>query len=374
MSDVVALARRVGQIEVSPQFSDYSKVLIHIDDETVIEVGNDTGRTLEFTCPFATQQMAQDILSSLTGFQYQPFRVTDALMDPAAEIGDAANTRGSYGGIYSRNTKFSEMMPADIAAPQDEEINHEYKYESPQERQFKRQIDDVKASLIIANDRIDAKVSQTGGTNSTFGWSLTSSAHTWYANGSQVMKISKAGGLEVSGKVTATSGKIGGFTIGASAIYNNISSFGGSQSSGVYIGTNGIQLGQAFKVTSSGAVTATNISANNMTLTGTLNIGGTNITAAALRSGAQSAYNNASYWSGGSGYGYNYNAATVNGTSSYPSYFTAGTLISRGNVVAGAAVLATTYIALGNSVATWKSATLRTSTGGTTTIYYLGHS
>lgn len=373
MSDVTTLSQRLSNLDVSPQFDSYSKVIIHVSDDAVIEVGNDDGRTLELDNPFGTQAMAQTILDSLRGFQYQPYEATGALLDPAAEIGDAANMRGNYGGIYTRSRTFGRLMKADISAPHDEEINHEYKYESPQERQFKRQIDDVKASLIIANDRIDAKVSQTGGTNSTFGWSLTSSAHTWYANGSQVMKISKAGGLEVSGKVTATSGKIGGFTIGASAIYNNISSFGGSQSSGVYIGTNGIQLGQAFKVTSSGAVTATNISANNMTLTGTLNIGGTNITAAALRSGAQSAYNNASYWSGGSGYGYNYNAATVNGTSSYPSYFTAGMLISRGNVVASGAVLATTYIALGNSVATWKSATLRTSAGGTTTIHYLGY-
>lgn len=332
MSDVVALARRIGQIEVSPQFSDYSKVLIHIDDETVIEVGNDTGRTLEFTCPFATQQMAQDILSSLTGFQYQPFRVTDALMDPAAEIGDAANTRGSYGGIYSRNTKFSEMMPADIAAPQDEEINHEYKYESPQERQFKRQIDDVKASLIIANDRIDASVSQTGGSSSSFGWSLTSNAHRWYANGQEVMAIT-ASGLSVKGNVQATTGKIGGFNISASAIWNNISSFGGSQSSGVYIGTNGIQLGQRFKVDSSG-----NVSASNMTLSGTLKIGSTTITADNLRLGAEransgySSWNgttstvnsSGSYWSGGASYGYNYNAATINGTSNYPNYFRAG--------------------------------------------------
>ena len=373
LSDVTTLSQRLSNLDVSPQFDSYSKVIIHVSDDAVIEVGNDDGRTLELDNPFGTQAMAQTILDSLRGFQYQPYEATGALLDPAAEIGDAANMRGNYGGIYTRSRTFGRLMKADISAPHDEEINHEYKYESPQERQFKRQIDDVKASLIIANDRIDASVSQTGGSSSSFGWSLTSNAHRWYANGQEVMAIT-ASGLSVKGNVQATTGKIGGFNISASAIWNNISSFGGSQSSGVYIGTNGIQLGQAFKVTSSGAVTATNISANNMTLTGTLNIGGTNITAAALRSGAQSAYNNGSYWSGGSGYGYNYNAATVNGTSSYPSYFTAGTLISRGNVVAGAAVLATTYIALGNSVATWKSATLRTSTGGTTTIYYLGHS
>ena len=322
MSDVVTISSRLTNLEVSPQFNSYSKVIIHVSDETSYEVGNDDGRTLEIDNPFGTQAMAQTILNSLRGFQYQPYQADGALLDPAAEIGDGANMRGSYGGIYTRDRTFGRLMKADISAPHDEEINHEYAYVSPEERKFNRSIDEVKASLVIANDRIDASVAQTGGNSSSFGWSLTSNAHRWYANGQEVMAIT-ASGLSVKGNVQATTGTIGGFNISASAIWNNISSFGGSQNTGVYIGTNGIQLGQAFKVNSSGAVTATNISANNMTLTGTLNIGGTNITAAALRSGAQTAYNNASYWSGGSGYGYNYNAATQG---SGPSWFYCGYL------------------------------------------------
>ena len=314
MSDVVGLARNVGLVEVSPQFDNYSKVVIHVDDDTVIEVGNDTGRALEFSCPWGTQAMATAILASLTGYQYQPYKAKDALLDPAAEIGDAANIRGSYGGIYARNRNFNELMPADISAPQDEEINHEYQYESPERREFKRSIDDVKASLIIANDRIDASVTQTGGDNSSFGWSLTSTGHKWYANGNEVMAVT-ASGLKVTGEVQATTGKIGGFNISASAIWNNISSFGGSQSSGVYLGTNGIQLGQRFKVDTSGNVTATRLTVD------TLYIGGSAVSAATLNARANngnSAYSwtssNGSYCTGGAGYGYNYNSA-INGNS-----------------------------------------------------------
>ena len=336
MSDVVALARRVGQIEVSPQFTDYSKVLIHVDNETVIEVGNDTGRTLEFTCPFATQQMAENILSSLTGFQYQPYKVTDALLDPAAEIGDAANTRGSYGGIYSRNTKFSEMMAADISAPHDEEINHEYAFESPQERQFNRQINEVKASLIIANDRIDATVAQTGGTAQSFGWSLQSDAHRWYANGQEVMSIT-ASGLTVKGNVQATTGQIGGFTITASSLYNNLPYYGAPQSNGVYIGSDGIQLGQGFFVNSSGQCLLNSLTANNATINGTLNVGGNVITAYQLSSGAASAYSNGGYWSGGAAGGYSFTNATRNGTSNYPAYFTTAYLIVKSAISMGGA-------------------------------------
>lgn len=335
MSDIVSLGRRLTSLDVSPQFTNYSKVRIIVSDDTVIEVGNDTGRTLEMTNPFGTQAMAQNILASLTGYQYQPYYAQGALMDPAAEIGDAANIRGVYGGIFTRSKAFNRLMKSNISAPHDEEINHEYAFESPTERQFKRQIADVRASLRIANDRIDASVEKTGGEQSSFGWSLTADAHRWYANGNEVMSVTE-NGLTVRGVVEATSGKIGGFTISASAIYSNISQFGGTQSSGVYIGTDGIQLGQSFKVTPFGKVTATDIEANNMTLNGTLLVGGAYISASTLRSGAQSAYNNGSYWTGGSGYGYSYNNATAYNAGSYPTYFTAGSINAKSRLgVAG---------------------------------------
>ena len=287
MSDIVNLQRRVSEVNVSPQFQNYSKVIIHVSDETLYEVGNDTGRTLEITNPFGTQEMAENILSSLSGYQYQPYTADGALLDPAAEVGDAVNVRGAYGGIYTREKTFGRLMKSDVSAPQDEEINHEYAYESPERREFKRSIDEVKASLIIANDRIDASVTRTGGSEESFGWSLQSDAHRWYANGQEVMAVT-ASGLTVKGVVEATSGKIGGFNITASSLWNNLSSFGGSQSSGVYIGTNGIQLGQRFKVDTSGNVTATRLTVD------TLYIGGTAVSASTLNSRANSAYTSTS--------------------------------------------------------------------------------
>ena len=287
MSDIVNLQRRVSEVNVSPQFQNYSKVIIHVSDETSYEVGNDTGRTLEITNPFGTQEMAENILSSLSGYQYQPYTADGALLDPAAEVGDAVNVRGAYGGIYTREKTFGRLMKSDVSAPQDEEINHEYAYESPERREFKRSIDEVKASLIIANDRIDASVTRTGGSDESFGWSLQSDAHRWYANGQEVMAVT-ASGLTVKGVVEATSGKIGGFNITASSLWNNLSSFGGSQSNGVYIGTNGIQLGQRFKVDTSGNVTATRLTVD------TLYIGGTAVSASTLNSRANSAYTSTS--------------------------------------------------------------------------------
>lgn len=369
---IIDIGSKVSTVDVSPAFDAYSKVIIHISDDTQVVAGGDGGRTLEIDNPLGTQAMADRMLESLQGFQYRPYTAHGALLDPAAEIGDALSTETSYGGIYTRSRNFGRLMRADVSAPTDEEIDHEFKFESPSERKFKRTVGEVKASILLTNERIDlevserkaqgdslssqlsltasaitaevqratqaesnlsaslsiqadeiaAKVSSSGGSNSSFGWALNSNSHTWYSNNKEVMKIT-ASGLIVNGEVNAKSGTIGGFTIGANAIYNNISQFGGTQTNGVYLGTSGIQLGQNFKVDSSGSVTA-----SSLRLKGTitfLNADGSSagtLSAADLRTGAYQAANNYGSWNsaysstspggycyGGAGGGYSFTSA-----------------------------------------------------------------
>ena len=191
-------------------------------------------------------------------------------------------------------------------------------------------------------------VSRKGGKTSTFGWNLKDDSWTVSGNGKTIFKVTNAG-AEIVGKITATSGYIGngskGFTITESAIYNGMTSRDDSSHNGVYIGTNGIGVGKGnFRVGSDGNVsigwgnftvdTAGNVKAKNMTLTGRLTIGGTAITAEALRSGAQSAYSNGGTWSTGAGYGYNYNNATKTNATSYPASFTCNNLIAKSDVTA----------------------------------------
>ena len=293
MSDRINLQRRVSELNKSPQFDSYSKVIIHIDDETDITVGDDYGRTLEFTNPFGTQQMAVDLLAKLRGFQYQPYTASGALLDPAAEIGDGIAVKDLYGGMYTRVRMFNRLMKADISAPHDEEINHEYQFETPQERKIKRQFGDVRATFAVQAGLIEARVSKTSPTGQTsFSWSLTDSAHVWYANGSEVMRVS-ASGLTVKGRVEATSGYIGngtsGFTISARALYNGMTSFGDTSHNGVYVGVDGISLGKGkFKVDASGNLTATSGTFTGSVRAGSIQYGGSNGTfnAAGLSDGS----------------------------------------------------------------------------------------
>jgi hypothetical protein len=63
--------------------------------------------------------------------------------------------------------------------------------------------------------------------------------------------------MSLDGKITAITGTIGCWTLNSSSIYKGSSSFGNA--SGMYFGTSGLSLGSAFKVTSAGAVTASNL-------------------------------------------------------------------------------------------------------------------
>lgn len=125
------------------------------------------------------------------------------------------------------------------------------------------------------------------------------------------VKIDNAGNLtannvDITGKITATSGYIGGttgWTIGSTYIYNGKSSFS-STALGVYIGTNGIHLGgsesgeYSFKVTNKGVLTATSA-----TITGKITA-----TSGSIGSGS-------TVWTIGSGAIYNGKSSYANTTS-----------------------------------------------------------
>lgn len=283
MSDSVFLGRSVAGYETTPALRPCDKVILNIDDETYFEAG-DGDNVLELTSPWGSQQVADDILASLKDYSYQPYDSDWAKLNPAAELGDGVTINGIFSGIFANETKFSTLMAARISAPQDNAVDHEYPYKSQTDRKVTRQFSETRASLRVNADNIAAevlarekgeekmratlelhaseiaaRVTQTGGDNQSFGWSLTADGFILSSNGQQVFKATK-NGVDITGKITATSGFIGngssGFTISSNAIYNALSSLYGS-TNGVYIGTDGIALGGKFRVTSNGDLYAT---------------------------------------------------------------------------------------------------------------------
>ena len=361
MSDAVNIMRRAASVEKAPLFEPYSKVIIHVglsdsgDTEITYEAGNDSGRTLEINNEWGTQMMADTILAKIRGYQYQPLFASGALVDPSVELGDGITVNGIYSGIFVQATTFNSQMASDVSAPVDEEIEHEYGFESKTDRAYTRMVAQTRSGISLSAEEIAAEVTRatdaegelsgritvnaenitaevtraTGAestlsgritvnaenitaevtratdaegtlrssisqnadditaevsratnaegtklnhtySSSSFGWQLTSTAFILKANNKQVFKADKngitvTGSGEFSGKITATSGYIGngssGFTISNTAIYNGMQSLRDTSNNGVYVGTDGIAIGKgAFKVTYTGAVTATNLS------------------------------------------------------------------------------------------------------------------
>lgn len=229
--------------------------------------------------------MANDILESIGEFVYRPYDTEWAKLDPAAELGDGVTINGVFSGIYVNETNFSTLMAARIAAPQENAVDHEYPYKSPTDRKTTRQFAETRASLrvnaasiqaeVTAREasetemraalelhaqEIAARVTKTGGNSASFGWSLTADGFVLESSGQEVFRATKDG-VDITGKITATSGFIGskdsGFTITQNAIYNKLSELYGTVD-GVYIGADGIALGGGkFRVNSYGQLYAT---------------------------------------------------------------------------------------------------------------------
>lgn len=276
----------------APQFDGFSKVIITVSDEIEYSAGTDTGRTLRIINPWGTPQMAQDILNDIMGFQYQPYTAEKAMIDPAMELGDGVTANNVYSGIYTQKIRFGPLLTATVSAPEDEELNHEYPYKSKPNKEITREAKLLRAEMRIQAGLIDmevsdrksaveqlasqlqiqaglvaAKVSKTGGDASSFGWDLTDSDWTIKANSREILKATKEG-LEVYGKVTATSGKIGGFDIESNYLSYNHQTWGGTNTYGAYLGINGIQMGKNFRVDMSG-----NLEAASGTFAGTVHAG-----------------------------------------------------------------------------------------------------
>lgn len=267
MFDKFIIGSAADSLKISDPLSAYSRVTLKVADGVEYTAGTDSGRELISENPFGTQKMANDMLARINGYSYQTYTATGAILDPAAEIGDAVQVKGTYGGIYSVSKSYGKMIRADVSAPGSEEIDESVPYKSHETRKVERQFietraqlkiqadqisaevsarieqgDELTSRLDIQSDQISARVTKTGGSSSSFGWELLDDSWTVKANNTTVFKVTKSG-AEVRGKITALSGKIGGFDIQSDYLSYNNQTWNGTNSQGIYIGVKGIQCG-----------------------------------------------------------------------------------------------------------------------------------
>ena len=95
MSDSVNVLNRASAIDTAPTLSAFTGVKLWLDNTNFVFSGNENGRVLEADFPWATQEIADNVLASIVGFEYQPFSAQNALLNPAAELGDGVSVGGA---------------------------------------------------------------------------------------------------------------------------------------------------------------------------------------------------------------------------------------------------------------------------------------
>lgn len=209
------------------------------DDEMTVTVDMQrSGTALQMNCPLCKpnqrQQIANAILAKVYGKRYQPFNADGALVNPAAELGDAITAYGAYGGIYKQDITFNHLCASDIGAEITEDAETELAYENETERTYSRKFAEAEAELQILADNIEAKVSSEGG-NTSFSWKLTDSGFFLYSNGTQVFKCD-ASGVTVNGDGTFT-GNVYAGNIRSNGYDGYGGSFNGAGLTGGSVGT-----------------------------------------------------------------------------------------------------------------------------------------
>ena len=150
MSDKVYLGQNASDLDYDEKAPKISRVNLAVDSDHIYTSGDDTGRTLEVSCPWGSQAMADSILSKVSGIEYQPYEARDALLDPATEIGDGITLGGVYSVLAQSYVSLDKQCAANISAPYTDEIDDEYPYKTPEQRKTERQLAQTR-SLITKN-------------------------------------------------------------------------------------------------------------------------------------------------------------------------------------------------------------------------------
>ena len=204
-----------------------SGVILWVDDENCYEAGDETCTVIEQDCPYATQQMANNLLATLQGYSYQGLEANGAKVSPIAELGDGITVNGLYTQLAYQNIRFSTGEVMDVAAPGSDETLHEYKTEGETTKQFTHQIAETRSLISKTSEEILLQVeNELKGLSSSFSVQLQQIQSQVTGLDGQVSSITqKVDNITLSVSNGSTSSSIslsvGGVTVSSQTIQMN---------------------------------------------------------------------------------------------------------------------------------------------------------
>ena len=157
--DKTYLGRRLAEFSPGITSQPITKVELLDENGDVVGVsGSDTGRTLTALQPDGTNAMAAAILAKVSGYKHIGYDGNEALLAPAVELGDAVTVDGLYVPLIALDMTFDPMLAPNISAPDADEIDDEYPYKSPTQRQIERNMAKTRSLITKTSEEIMLKV------------------------------------------------------------------------------------------------------------------------------------------------------------------------------------------------------------------------
>lgn len=141
------------------------KVTLYPDSNTQYSAG-DSGYEIQADCIYATQEICNYVRGVLNGVKYLPYSAGTAFFNPALELGDSVKPNGNASIMASAAFTVGVSMSADIEAPIETEVNHEYPYQARtrEERINARSFSEIRKSTeqiaLEVSGKIDGKNAQ----------------------------------------------------------------------------------------------------------------------------------------------------------------------------------------------------------------------
>ena len=124
----VILGKNVTDFRESQGLPAISNIILENDSGQQVRKTLGSGYTLRVNCDYSDSQIADVCLARTYGYMYYPFEAQGARIDPAAEVGDSVEIDGKLYRIITIKWKIGPRITADLSAPYEETVDHEYTF------------------------------------------------------------------------------------------------------------------------------------------------------------------------------------------------------------------------------------------------------
>ena len=229
--DKTFLGRSIEDFSPGIESKPITKVELLDENGDIVGVaGNDSGKTLTAKNPDGNNEMAQAILSKVSGYTHLGYEGQNAMIDPAAEIGDAVTVSGHYVPIVSTDSTFDSLLAVNISAPDADELDDEYPYKSKTQRQIERNMAVTRSLITKSAEEIKLEIQGVDGRVSSLQLTLDGVTIT---GSDGVTRIN--GGMIQANSVTATQIDATNLKVAAANITGTLTA-SQIQTSSIYVG------------------------------------------------------------------------------------------------------------------------------------------